>query len=183
MSFLYGNFIKDEYTHSLRLESELSDLRSGYANPATTSQGEIPRTGHQKEKEKAGRLSCFPFGDSYGNRTHVFSVRGWCLNRLTNGPFKRWYYITPFPKKQEVFEKKTKKPKKFLFLQKASVTVLCFLSDMRAVTRRNTYGKTLQNGVHRGIPLRARPRRSAFAYCKGARRQGEAFCRWSRFRA
>ena len=28
-----GNFIKDEYTHTLRLESELSDLRVGYANP------------------------------------------------------------------------------------------------------------------------------------------------------
>ena len=29
----YGNFIVDEYTHTLRLESELSDLRVGYANP------------------------------------------------------------------------------------------------------------------------------------------------------
>ena len=30
---LYGNFITDEYTPTLRLESELSDLRVGYANP------------------------------------------------------------------------------------------------------------------------------------------------------
>ena len=30
---IYGNFITDEYTHTLRLESELSDLRVGYANP------------------------------------------------------------------------------------------------------------------------------------------------------
>ena len=30
---LHGNFITDEYTHTLRLESELSDLRVGYANP------------------------------------------------------------------------------------------------------------------------------------------------------
>jgi len=29
----YGNFIIDEYTHPLRLESKLSDLRAGYANP------------------------------------------------------------------------------------------------------------------------------------------------------
>ena len=29
----------------------------------------------------------FLFGDPYGNRTHVFSVRGWCLNRLTNEPW------------------------------------------------------------------------------------------------
>ena len=33
MSHVYGNFIEDEYTHTLRLESELSDLRVGYANP------------------------------------------------------------------------------------------------------------------------------------------------------
>ena len=33
------------------------------------------------------------FGDSYGNRTHVFSVRGWCLNRLTNEPFAQCYDI------------------------------------------------------------------------------------------
>ena len=46
----YGNFITDEYTPTLRLESELSDLRVGYANPATSSQGEIPRTGHHNRK-------------------------------------------------------------------------------------------------------------------------------------
>ena len=44
-----GNFITDEYTHTLRLESELSDLRVGYANPATLSPGEIHRTSHQKK--------------------------------------------------------------------------------------------------------------------------------------
>ena len=27
------------------------------------------------------------FGDPYGTRTHVTTVKGWCLNRLTNGPF------------------------------------------------------------------------------------------------
>ena len=25
-------------------------------------------------------------GDPYGNRTHVTTVKGWCLNRLTKGP-------------------------------------------------------------------------------------------------
>ena len=29
---LHGNFITDEYTHPLRLESKLSDLRVGYAD-------------------------------------------------------------------------------------------------------------------------------------------------------
>ena len=28
------------------------------------------------------------FGDPYGNRTHVTAVKGPCLNRLTNGPYK-----------------------------------------------------------------------------------------------
>ena len=26
------------------------------------------------------------FGDPYGNRTHDTTVKGWCLNLLTNGP-------------------------------------------------------------------------------------------------
>ena len=45
----YGNFIKDKYTRTLRLKSKLFDLRVGYANPATSSPGEIPRTSHQKK--------------------------------------------------------------------------------------------------------------------------------------
>ena len=28
-------------------------------------------------------------GDPYGNRTHVTAVKGRCLNRLTNGPYKK----------------------------------------------------------------------------------------------
>ena len=32
LRILYGNFIKDEYTYDLRLESELSDLQSWYAH-------------------------------------------------------------------------------------------------------------------------------------------------------
>ena len=31
----------------------------------------------------------FLLGDPCGNRTHVNGVRGRCLNRLTNGPYKR----------------------------------------------------------------------------------------------
>ena len=47
-----------------------------YANPATASQGEIPRTGHQRKEKHHPNLGGVFFGDSYGNRTHVFSVRG-----------------------------------------------------------------------------------------------------------
>ena len=34
----YGNFAVGEYTLALRLESELSDLRAGYANPCACKQ-------------------------------------------------------------------------------------------------------------------------------------------------
>ena len=40
-------------------------------------------------KRKHTPLSVFLFfGDPYGNRTHVTTVKGWCLNRLTKGPFR-----------------------------------------------------------------------------------------------
>ena len=40
----------------------------------------------------ASIIKCFGlslFGDPYGNRTHVTAVKGRCLNRLTNGPYKK----------------------------------------------------------------------------------------------
>ena len=43
-----------------------------------------PRTG----KIKALKHSLESFYDPYGNRTHVTAVKGPCLNRLTNGPYK-----------------------------------------------------------------------------------------------
>ena len=46
-------------------------------NYMSKASGEFVKVYLYTEKEKAGRLSCFPFsGDSYGNRTHDFSVRG-----------------------------------------------------------------------------------------------------------
>ena len=47
-----------------------------YANPAASPPCEIPRTGHQKNKKWTPKLVSIFYGDSYGNRTHVFSVRG-----------------------------------------------------------------------------------------------------------
>ena len=37
-----------------------------------------------KKPSRNGLVFCF--GDPYGNRTHVFAVRGRCLSLLTNGP-------------------------------------------------------------------------------------------------
>ena len=41
------------------------------------------------QKTPAHKEQAFLFGDPCGNRTHVNGVRGRCLNRLTNGPYKR----------------------------------------------------------------------------------------------
>ncbi len=34
------------------------------------------------------------FGDPYGIRTHDTTVKGWCLNRLTKGPYSVVYYLS-----------------------------------------------------------------------------------------
>ena len=41
------------------------------------------------QKQSAHLCGLIAFGDPYGNRTHVTAVKGRCLNRLTNGPYKR----------------------------------------------------------------------------------------------
>ena len=48
----------------------------------------------------------FVFGDPYGNRTHVFAVRGRCLSRLTNGPFhqRRTLYHTQTVLSRDIFK-------------------------------------------------------------------------------
>ena len=51
----------------------------------------------QKNKPEQGCSDLFKFGDPYGTRTHDTTVKGWCLNRLTNGPYSLYY------KKQLVF--------------------------------------------------------------------------------
>ena len=83
---LHGYFAYGEYLRTLRLVSELPDLRVANANPATASQGEIPSTGHQRKEKHHPNLGGVFFGDAYGNRTHVTAVKGPCLSRLTNAP-------------------------------------------------------------------------------------------------
>ncbi len=52
-----------------------------------------PTNDEQKEKSRAEseklrtRFETLPFGDPNGIRTHDTTVKGWCLNRLTMGPF------------------------------------------------------------------------------------------------
>ena len=87
-----GNFAFGEYTHTLRLESELSDLRVGYANPCAFAFGNalglmsVRVTIPEKRNKHHFCGAFFGDGDAYGNRTHVTAVKGPCLNRLTNAP-------------------------------------------------------------------------------------------------
>ena len=42
--------------------------------------------GQQKNISEQKVFGYVTSGDPYGTRTHVTTVKGWCLNRLTNGP-------------------------------------------------------------------------------------------------
>ncbi len=42
---------------------------------------------HTSKPLKNQDLEVCKIGDPYGTRTHDTTVKGWCLNRLTNGPY------------------------------------------------------------------------------------------------
>ena len=46
--------------------------------------------------KKTCQLTSLFSGDPYGNRTHDSTLRGWRLNRLTKGPYKRYLLFIPF---------------------------------------------------------------------------------------
>lgn len=58
----YGNFAVGEYTLALRLESELSDLRAGYANPCACKQT-LPRfrARNRQKKKQPNNVRLFLF--------------------------------------------------------------------------------------------------------------------------
>ena len=78
-----------EYTHTLRLKSELFDLRVGYANAGNANcvciASSYEAHGSPITKGTAKAVP-FVFGDPWENRTPVTAVKGRCLSRLTNGP-------------------------------------------------------------------------------------------------
>ena len=53
--------------------------------PRANPMGSSPFPYREQQKRQAILLVFFA-GDPYGTRTHVTTVKGWCLNRLTNGP-------------------------------------------------------------------------------------------------
>lgn len=59
----------------------------------TTDESLDPEKG-QKEEATRKKFELLRFGDPDGNRTHDTTVKGWCLNRLTTGPFKLVYFST-----------------------------------------------------------------------------------------
>ena len=60
--------------------------RKRFPNPMGSSQSVRC---HQTAK-RIGVLPILFAGDPYGTRTHVTTVKGWCLNRLTNGPYSNY---------------------------------------------------------------------------------------------
>ena len=85
----YGNFACGEYTHTLRLKSELFDLRVGYANSNNANSACIVSSleAHGSPITKGTAIAVpFVIGDPWENRTPVTAVKGRCLSRLTNGP-------------------------------------------------------------------------------------------------
>jgi hypothetical protein len=61
------------------------DIGGGRFGLATNYLASIGTPVSKKAAHRCGLL----FGDPYGNRTHVTAVKGRCLNRLTNGPYKK----------------------------------------------------------------------------------------------
>jgi len=65
-----GNFAIGEYTHALRLASELAELRAGYANPYSVAEPwSVFFRGNNKTAYVSYRHICC-FGTPNGNRTH-----------------------------------------------------------------------------------------------------------------
>ena len=88
---------------------------------------EVVRSTNKKRQAPTSECLSLFVGDPYGNRTHVFSVRGLRLNRLTNGPccVQLVYYTIFLSFCQGVFERFFKK---FLFVQiKAVLGAIFFI--------------------------------------------------------
>ena len=82
----WENFIEDENTHPLRLESELSDLRAGYANPVLKifvfqngvdcGIAAAKKTGHQSVSCRGGISSRMNIPTPYALKAS-FQIYGW----------------------------------------------------------------------------------------------------------
>ena len=69
-----GYFAAGEYTHTLRLTSELVDLRVGYANPVLKAQGAFNTrldVGFPHKTKQRGKNLSVLFGAGNGNRTRT----------------------------------------------------------------------------------------------------------------
>ena len=87
VSVISTNCIPSGNTHSaLLLVLQNMRIHSNEMLNLHSASGFSREARHQNKKDTLKECP-FRFGDPYGNRTHVFSVRGWCLNRLTNEPW------------------------------------------------------------------------------------------------
>ena len=69
--------------------------RGALTSPKLTAISHFPLKSKYKEKSTTSNEVVL-LGDPCGNRTHVNGVRGRCLNRLTNGPYKRSRHLPIF---------------------------------------------------------------------------------------
>ena len=72
----------------------LGRASSFHSSREPTCSSPFPYGAHIQQKRIGDYLSFFA-GDPYGTRTHVTTVKGWCLNRLTNGPYSIFLSQTP----------------------------------------------------------------------------------------
>ena len=73
-------------TKALQENSLVNPTKAGQTNEYGESLT-ICENGTKKELNQTNkRFGLELFGDPNGTRTHVTTVKGWCLNRLTNGP-------------------------------------------------------------------------------------------------
>ena len=96
LNYKYGKFIIDEYTYDLRLESELSDLQSWYANPF--------RAGNELQDKQNIAMKCLickarvgsiPSYGSTNDRKKKKQDFGWCFLMVHTAnavycPARRW---------------------------------------------------------------------------------------------
>ena len=80
----HAHEVRERSVVKLRCLLNAYQSRSGYVRRVRF----LVRVAKRKKKKQDG-CPAFLFGDAYGNRTHVTAVKGPCLSRLTNGPYRK----------------------------------------------------------------------------------------------
>ena len=87
---------------------------------------------HEESKPKLAVIAGLSAGDPYGNRTHIFAVRGRRLSRLTKGPCLTDLDIIP-----HLFRKCNRFFKKIYFLSLLTIIFICSIVKMVLLMKPN----------------------------------------------